>query len=384
MILTEDETLDIALAGRSISRVGEGELKFTLNKWDLKSQDYRPKLAEEIRRVLSVPSPALACLPRYLKTMPNEPFWRRFETQAYRDLRGLSTYGSAFISRPDVATNIDRPDYWAKVAKLWASKDVTLAGPSLKVLPMPEAASVRLVEVPVVQAYDEIDRIEEEIGEPAGPVLLVIGATATALADRLARKGLWAMDMGHLGMFMGAAGSYSLDRDALISPAYLAQNRELHAREKFGVSGKKSCADVMAFASEIAGFGLLDYGCGRGTLKAALVAAGFKGPVEEYDPAIKGRDSLPKPADLVTATDVLEHVEPEKLDAVLAHIRRLSLKGAFFVIATRKAKKTLGDGRNAHLLVKPAEWWLARLSASGFVIDRTEENPGHDLKVWCR
>jgi hypothetical protein len=233
-----------------------------------------------------------------------------------------------------------------------------------------------------VQAYGEIDRIEEEIGKPSGPVFLVIGATATALAARLARKGLWAMDMGHLGHFMGAAGAYGLDRTTLISPAYLEQNRQLHATASYGVSGKRSCEDVLAFAREVDAFGMLDYGSGRGTLKAALVQAGFKGPIEEYDPAIEGRTNLPKPADLVTCTDVLEHVEPEKLDAVLKHIFSLAKKAAFLLIATRPAQKSLPDGRNAHLLVEDAPWWLAKLEREGWALQRLESREGRDLKVW--
>lgn len=383
-VLTEDETLDAAMAGRSIARVGEGELKLAVNRWNLKSQKYDPRLGAETLRILHEPGPALACLPRIQAGTPNLDFWRRFEREPYAAHFRLPEYGSAFISRPDVAPGIDRPDYWARVRSLWKGKDVTLAGPGMKVLKMPEAASVRLIQTPITQAYAEIDRIEEEIGKPAGPVFLVIGATATALAARLARKGVWALDFGHMGHLMGAAGSYGLDRSTLISAGYVEQNRKLHARGDYGISGKRRCAEVLAFLAELGAFGMLDYGSGQGTLKAALVKAGFKGPVEEYDPAIKGRDRMPKPADLVTCTDVLEHVEPEKLQAVLAHIRRLAKKGAYLVIATRPAKKVLPNGRNAHLIIQPAAWWLARIGEAGFAIERWSQAEGHDVKVWCR
>jgi len=36
---------------------------------------------------------------------------------------------------------------------------------------------------------------------------------------------------------------------------------------------------------------------------------------------------------------------------------------AFLVIATRPAAKKLADGRNAHLIVEPASWWLPRLTS---------------------
>lgn len=141
---------------------------------------------------------------------------------------------------------------------------------------------------------------------------------------------------------------------------------------------------MAAYALEVGAERVLDYGCGQGTLRTALKAQGFAPDVMEYDPAIKGKDGLPKPAELVACTDVLEHVEPEKLPAVLAHLRRLTLKAAFLLIATRKANKTLPDRRNAHLIVRPADWWTAQVEAAGFRVERQEVKAGHDLKLWCR
>lgn len=383
MILSEDATLDAALAGRSIARVGEGELKLTVDRMDLKSQVYSSKLADEMRRVLAEPGPALACLPRNYKGMPNEPFWRRFEHSRFTSLYRLKEYGSAFISRPDMVNAIDRPDYWAKVRSLWTGRDVTLVSHGVKTLPMPEAASVRLVRCAPVGAYAEIGRLQEEIGKPAGPVFLAAGATATVLAARLARAGVWALDFGHLGHFMPHAGAYAVDRSALISQAYVEQNKALHARpEGYGGSGIKSAGTVAEFAARVRPQWILDYGCGKGTLKTGMVKAGYQGSIHEYDPAIKGKDMLPKPADLVVCTDVLEHIEPEKLAAVLDHIFGLAKKAIFLVIATRKANKTLPDGRNAHLIIQDAPWWLEKLDRKGWKLDRVEAKPGHDLKVW--
>jgi hypothetical protein len=83
--------------------------------------------------------------------------------------------------------------------------------------------------------------------------------------------------------------------------------------------------------------------------------------VRNYDPGIPADSALPAPADLVVCTDVLEHIEPEHLDAVLAHIFRLAQRAVFLQIALFPAKKTLPDGRNAHLIVQPANWWLDKI-----------------------
>ena len=47
---------------------------------------------------------------------------------------------------------------------------------------------------------------------------------------------------------------------------------------------------------------------------------------------------------------------------MLGTIRDLSAMAALLEAATKPARKTLADGRNAHLIVKPAEWWVAKAS----------------------
>jgi 2-polyprenyl-3-methyl-5-hydroxy-6-metoxy-1,4-benzoquinol methylase len=157
----------------------------------------------------------------------------------------------------------------------------------------------------------------------------------------------------------------------LISPAYAEQQKQLHARPAgYGGKGAKWADVVLGLARELDATSILDYGCGQGTLASAVRDRDDSGVirVDEYDPAIKGKDHLPGFADLVTCTDVLEHIEPERLDTVLAHLRALARKAVFVVIATRPASKVLADGRNAHLIIEQAPWWLARVTASGFTV----------------
>lgn len=108
--------------------------------------------------------------------------------------------------------------------------------------------------------------------------------------------------------------------------------------------------------ARIGGGTVLDYGCGKGALKRALGV-----PIAEYDPAVAEHAAAPSGANLVVCSDVLEHVEPDCLDAVLDHLQALTLRVGYFVIATRKAKKQLADGRNAHLIVEPGKWWMRKL-----------------------
>lgn len=149
-----------------------------------------------------------------------------------------------------------------------------------------------------------------------------------------------------------------IQKNDLITDYYAEQNRLLHEREPWGESGRKNAKQVREFSKAVGAKTILDYGCGRGTLKTALAALNFMTPVAEYDPAITGKTEMPLPADLVVCTDVMEHVEPEKIDNVLKHIHALSIRACYMVIATRDTQHILPDGRSSHLVIKPPEWWI--------------------------
>jgi hypothetical protein len=149
----------------------------------------------------------------------------------------------------------------------------------------------------------------------------------------------------------------------LISEAYQKLNKKLHQREAaFGTSAGAAHAAMIAKAVSATGSrSVLDYGCGKGTLKKELLRITPNLDVREYDPARPGKTALPEPADIVACFDVLEHIEPELIDNVLDHIQSLTLRCAYFLVNCKPASKTLADGRNAHLIVKPPEWWVEKL-----------------------
>lgn len=187
----------------------------------------------------------------------------------------------------------------------------------------------------------------------------------------------------------------------LITEAYRALNVKLHAKpEGYGGRGYKHADAILDFAMRLEARSLLDYGCGEGSLckviakahKAKETAKGVRAwlaalesglKLREYDPAISGKEDLPKPADLVVCTDVLEHIEPECLTDVLMHLRALTKKGCYLSVATRPANKNLADGRNAHLIVEEPPWWWEKLQAVGFVFNKTEIAEGHSFRVWA-
>lgn len=147
----------------------------------------------------------------------------------------------------------------------------------------------------------------------------------------------------------------------LITPNYAALLKEKHygkGRPKWGNTGHKFAADVRVLAKEVGAKTILDYGCGRGTLAKDPLVRRFR--FYGYDPAVVGKRTLPRAADVVTCIDVLEHVEPKCIDTVLGHIFALTRKACFASICMRIADNWLPDGRNAHLIIQPLDWWLAR------------------------
>lgn len=148
----------------------------------------------------------------------------------------------------------------------------------------------------------------------------------------------------------------------LITDQYRDLNRELHERNPaYGTSGQKYVDIVRKMMVDYTSMDVLDYGCGKRTLERAL-----RLPIANYDPAVPGLEATPDPHDIVACTDVLEHIEPDCLDDVLADIRRCTVKAALLIVATRPAMKTLADGRNAHLIVEGEPWWRERIKAAGF------------------
>lgn len=167
------------------------------------------------------------------------------------------------------------------------------------------------------------------------------------------------------------------------TPEYVALLRDRYTRPGWGASGKSWLDVVHEWACTTRSLTILDYGCGRGTLKTALVERGWsEKSIREFDPGIEGKDALPENADLVVATDVLEHVEPALLDGVLDHMRGLADRGMFLNIALGKSKETLADGRNAHLIVETPEWWIDRLRSRGIHAHMWERKKG--LNVWVK
>jgi hypothetical protein len=163
-----------------------------------------------------------------------------------------------------------------------------------------------------------------------------------------------------------------------ITKEYADLNRQLHKTGEFGTGSWRHAEELLAFRDETNSDTVLDYGCGQGNLAKALNNPEW---LSEYDPAIDGKDGRPEPADLLICTDVLEHIEPKLLDNVLDDISRCARRAAYLTIATRKAKKFLADGRNAHLIIEDRAWWKTKLEKHFFVMWEGGDDGEYILKL---
>jgi len=160
-------------------------------------------------------------------------------------------------------------------------------------------------------------------------------------------------------------------------------NEELHTRmQKYGTSAYKNLDKIIPpFIQKYSIKEILDYGCGKGTLRAALVQMRAPIKVVNYDPCMPEFSVRPEGTfQSVLCNDVLEHVEPEFLDNVLQDILNYGKDYYYLSIGLTESKKKLANGQQNHLIVENSEWWKMRLVNNGFRILETledESNPSH-------
>ena len=147
-----------------------------------------------------------------------------------------------------------------------------------------------------------------------------------------------------------------------ISQEYLEQQQALHQNPNYGIASLSFAPIVADFIRQTGVRSVSDYGAGKQNLLVGLKSQGIDSiEYYPYDPAFKEYGE-PQAADLVCCIDVLEHIEPDRLENVLLDLAKITVNYGFFSIHMGPAAKTLLDGRNAHLIQEPSSWWLPKLS----------------------
>lgn len=139
------------------------------------------------------------------------------------------------------------------------------------------------------------------------------------------------------------------------------------------------------------GESVIDFGAGAGYASAALLDAGYRVlavdiAANALAPAIAARVPLllaslwdlpvAIAADWGFCSDVMEHVPPDRVDDVLATIRRATRRATYFSISLRPDGCGVLIGEALHLTVQPLDWWTARLSRQWAAVRVLRHTPG--------
>lgn len=153
---------------------------------------------------------------------------------------------------------------------------------------------------------------------------------------------------------------------AVISEDYrnqLEQVREARGEKKWGNTGARNFGDyIVKFLEQRRHtvVSVLDFGAGAQTLGEYVQEHAVDCLIKwtDYDPGIPRLSHVPdRKFDLIVSSDVLEHVEPEEIDNVIAWLGDHATKAQFHHIACDPCGLILPDGRNAHLITENVDWW---------------------------
>lgn len=150
----------------------------------------------------------------------------------------------------------------------------------------------------------------------------------------------------------------------MISDQYRRILEQVHSNGPWGVAAAGMIDNLEGMITRTGVKTVLDYGAGSSGILARDLPIRVPGlTVISYEPGIPELAAPPVPAPFVLCIDVLEHVEPDHVDAVLDDLKRVTVNHGFFNVATTPAGRILPDGRNAHLTVQPIEWWSEKILA---------------------
>jgi hypothetical protein len=146
------------------------------------------------------------------------------------------------------------------------------------------------------------------------------------------------------------------------SKEYQAELELLHKKKTFGLNKGKNLKHLLPILEEKDIKTFLDYGAGKGYLSDTLQKEYPNMQIYKFDPATFPYP-LPEKVELTYSSDVLEHIEPHLLDETIQDLCNRTTRYQYHLIACHPSKKSLSDGRNAHLIVENPTWWKNKIEA---------------------
>jgi glycosyltransferase family protein len=217
-VLSIDETLDKILNDRcSISRYGDGEFLYIVDKLNLPFQKQDPILRRKLIEILKSNDPLiLVGLPigyhslhnlnkSGLLTWRSQIAWIYPRLRKYLDMK--KTYYNASMTRPyaDYDDKSNSKRYFEKLMKIWEGREVLLVEGEKSRLGVgnnlfEKAICVERILAPKHHAFSKYNQIIDEVKKHSFNklILVALGPTATAMAYDLAKLGYQAIDIGNV------------------------------------------------------------------------------------------------------------------------------------------------------------------------------------------
>ena len=190
---------------KSFARFGDGEFRLMFRpEHSLKFQKNSPALAAGLREVLEDPHPStLVGLPH----MYLDVHWSIVLSETWHYLKPIiekgDGFGNSHVSRPAVFQMFGQ-DAVALWRSVWAGRDaVVVSGKGSRFNLLPDLfgslnSTTELFAEPT-NAFEDVERtVENVVSTGRDLALLSLGPSATVAADMLAKRGVQALDIGHL------------------------------------------------------------------------------------------------------------------------------------------------------------------------------------------
>ena len=153
-----------------------------------------------------------------------------------------------------------------------------------------------------------------------------------------------------------------------------SEMHEAHPKHFAGLTVRRHATAIAELVRRTSAKRLLDYGCGKGYQYLAHRVHETWGGLLPHCYDIGVRQLAARPVgyfDGVICTDVLEHIAPEDVEAVIADVVSFVRDTAegneafvlFGVDCGPSVQKSLAGGRDIHLTQQPPAWWESRIRA---------------------
>ncbi len=213
----------IRKSGCAVSRFGDGEMNIILGDSDISFQKQDDDLQARLKTVIiSEDERLLLCLPRFLNsfkgcTAKSHDYWsawalnnkkqKRFISWIKKAGKRIYLFGDTQFTRPYMDTQNKKyaKQVFLDLKTLWENRPLLIVEGTQTRLGVgndlfDNARSIKRILAPAINAFDSYEQILYKVifFHSDELVLIALGPTATVLAADLSKRGIQAIDIGHI------------------------------------------------------------------------------------------------------------------------------------------------------------------------------------------